>query len=128
MPKASADTSETQTLELKSCEGGFVKARRLTYGEKIVRRSMTASMKIEGGKNRNKDFAGEMQLITEQSTAYDFQHCILDHNLFKDEAEEQKFDFTKLADIRQLDPRIGEEIDTWLSELNNFDDEDEAGN
>jgi len=124
MPKAIA-TQETQTLQLKSVEGGEITARRLSYGEKLIRRSMTSSMKIEAGKG--KDFAGEMQLITEQSTAFDFQKCIVDHNLYKDDEETQKFDLTKLSDIRMLDPRVGEEIDNWLSELNNFE-EDEEGN
>lgn len=124
MPKAIA-TQEEHTLELETCPGGYVKARRLTYGEKMVRRSMTSGMKIEAGKGK-KDFAGEMQLITEQSTVYDFVHCITDHNLYKDDGETIKFDLTKINDIRELDPRIGEEIDSWLSELNNFEEDDEG--
>jgi len=129
MPKASASLTETERHELKTCPGGYVVARRLSYGEKLTRRAMVSSMKIEsGGKNKKKDFAGEMNLVNEQATLFDFQKCIVDHNLFKDDEETDKFNLARLDDIRQLDPRIGEEIDDFLSELNNFEDDDEEGN
>jgi hypothetical protein len=67
-----------------------------------------------------------MQLITEESTLFDFKHCILEHNLTKDEAGEQPLDLTNKMDLRMLDPRVGEEIDAWLSELNNFEEDDEG--
>lgn len=129
MPKAIVDTSEEHKLDLKSLPGGFVLARRLSYGEKLQRRAMTAGLKLDmGNRKQNRDMTGEMQLITEESTVFDFAHCILDHNLYKDDEETQKFDLSKKMDLRMLDPRIGEEIDTWLSDLNNFEDEDEEGN
>lgn len=124
MPKASSNTTETIRHELKSCPGGYVEARRLTYGEKLQRRAMVSNMKFEGGKKRSRDFAGEMQLVNEQATAFDFQRCIVDHNLYKDDAEEVKFNFQSISDIQELDPRIGEEIDTFLSDLNNFEDDE----
>ena len=126
MPKAIA-TAEEHRLDMKTIEGGFIVAKRLTYGEKMQRRAMTAGMKIESQKGK-KDFLGEMQLINEQATVFDFQRCILDHNLFKDDDDLDKFDFSKINDIRMLDPRAGEEIDAWLSELNNYEDDDEEGN
>jgi hypothetical protein len=127
MPKAVA-TQEEHLLELKSVEGGFIKARRLSYGEKLQRRAMTSGLKLDiGSRKKGTDTTGEMQLITEESTLFDFKHCILDHNLFKDEEETQKLDLTNKMDLRMLDPRVGEEIDAFLSELNNFE-EDEEGN
>lgn len=128
MPNATANVQETIRLELKSLPGGYVEAKRLTYGEKIQRRAMTAGLKIQGGKKKTDDFMGEMQLITEESTIFDFAHCIVDHNLYKDDDEQVPFDLTKKTDVRMLDPRIGEEIDNWLSEINNFEDEDTEGN
>lgn len=126
MPKASASITETERHDLKSCEGGYIEARRLSYGEKLQRRAMVSHMKLSGNRKKgNDDFLGEMQLVNEKATAFDFQRCILDHNLFKDDEETQKFDFSKVSDIQQLDPRIGEEIDTFLSELNNFEDDEE---
>jgi hypothetical protein len=111
--------------DLKTLPEGFVKARRLTYGEKLERRAMTSHMKVEGGKG--KEFAGEMQLINETATLYDFQRCIVEHNLTDE--NDKALNFGALQDIRRLDPRIGEELDTFLSELNNFDeDEESSGN
>jgi hypothetical protein len=93
----------------------------------LERRAMTSNMKVEAGKN-SKDFAGEMQLVNEQATLYDFQRCIVDHNLTKpsptdpdNEAADVPIVFTSPADIRSLDPRVGEEIDTILGDLNNFE-------
>jgi hypothetical protein len=123
MPRATADTSQTHHKDLKSCPEGFVEARRLTYGEKLQRRAMTAGLRVEAGKKgEEKDFAGEMKLITEESTLFDFQKCILDHNLTDE--NEQKLNLTAVQDIRRLDPRVGEEIDQFLSELNNFEEDE----
>ena len=132
MPRATSNNAETERLELKTIEGGYVVARRLTYGEKLQRRQMVSNMRI-GGSKKSKDFEGEMNLVNEQATAFDFQRCIVDHNLTKpnpsspdDESTDLPLDFSKLADIKSLDPRAGEEIDNWLSELNNFEEDDEG--
>lgn len=121
MPKATANLQETHRRDLKSCEGGWVEARRLTYGEKLQRRAMVSGLKVEAGKGK-KDFAGEMQLITEESTVFDFQKCLLDHNL--EDENGNKLNLTNKGDISRLDPRIGEEIDQFLSELNNFEEDE----
>jgi hypothetical protein len=86
---------------------------------------MVSGLKVKSGeKGKKNDFAGEMQLITEESTLFDFQHCILDHNL-EDETG-NKLDLRNKMHIASLDPRIGEEIDTFLGELNNFEEDDEG--
>lgn len=127
MPKATANNNETVRRDLKTLEGGWVEARRLTYGEKLQRRAMVSKMQIGGGKKRS-DFAGEMQLVNERATEFDFQRCIVDHNLFADDEETIKIDLGSTMGIRSLDPRVGEEIDAFLSELNNFEEDDEEGN
>lgn len=131
MPKAVSNSQETERYDLKTLPGegedqGYIVARRLTYGEKLQRRAMVSKMKIESERGK-KDFQGEMQLVNEQATVFDFQKCIVDHNL--EDENGNKLDFSRLADIRKLDPRVGEEIDTHLSEMNNFEEDDEvAGN
>ena len=131
MPRATSNLNETHELTMKTIKGGFVKARRLTYGEKLQRRAMVSSLKVQAEKGK-KDFAGEMQLVTEESSLFDFQKCILEHNLTKpnpespdDETVDLPLIFGSTADIRSLDPRAGEEIDTFLSELNNFEEDEE---
>lgn len=123
MPKATANITEKHRKELKSCPEGFVEARRLTYGEKLMRRAMVSGLRVEAGKKgEKKDFAGEMKLITEESTVFDFVHCILDHNL--EDEDGNKLNLTNKNDINRLDPRIGEEIDEFLGELNNFEEDE----
>lgn len=129
MPIATSNTQETTHHDLKTCEGAFIKARRLTYGEKLQRQAMVSNFKINAGGGKGKDFQGEMNLVNEQATLFDFQRCIVDHNLEKPNPTDGppiKLDFSMVTDIRQLDPRVGEEIDTFLSELNNFEEDDEG--
>lgn len=121
MPRATANINETEKRELKSCPpDGFIVVRRLTYGEKLERRAMTSHMKVEAGKG--KDFAGEMQLVNERATLFDFQKCIMEHNL--EDEDGKLLNLGSAIDIRRLDPRIGEEIDTILGELNNFEEDE----
>jgi hypothetical protein len=125
MPRATANVNETEKHELKTCPDGWIEVRRLTYGEKLERRAMTSGMTVEAGKG--KDFKGEMQLVNEQATLYDFQRCIVDHNL--EDENGNKLKLGSIVDIKRLDPRIGEEIDEYLGKLNNFDeDEESSGN
>lgn len=125
MPKAINNNQETERHELKSLQGGFVVVRRLSYGEKLQRRQMVSGFKVSAGKRD--DFAGEMNLVNEKATLFDFQRCIVDHNLEKDDMG-TKLNFSSIEDIRMLDPRVGEEIDGILDDLNNFDATDEAKN
>ena len=121
MPRATANVGETEKHDLKSCPEGYILVRRLTYGEKLQRRAMVSNMKIETQKGKQ-NFAGEMQLVNEQATLFDFQLCIVDHNL--EDENGTKLNFSKMSDVKKLDPRIGEEIDTILSDLNNFEEDE----
>jgi hypothetical protein len=121
MPKATSNVSEVTTFDLKSCEGGFIKARRLTYGEKLQRRAMVSGMKFQTEKGK-KDFQGEMNLVSEQATMFDFERCIVEHNL--EDEDGRLLNLSSISDVRKLDPRIGEEIDEHLSSLNNFEEDE----
>src|SRR5690349_12437019 len=111
MPRATADASIIERHDLKTIPDGYVVGKRLTYGEKLARREMVSKMKFEGGKG--KDFEGEMQLMNARANMYDFEHCIVEHNLTKpnpadpkDETQDLPIDFGNLGDIRALDPRV----------------------
>jgi hypothetical protein len=128
--RATADPAETQRFDLKSLAGAYVVVKRLTYGDKIVRRAMTAKMKVlvERGK---KDFEGEMALMNEQATLFDFQKCIVEHNLTKpssespdDESADVPLNLANAADVRLLNPQVGEEIDNLLNDLNNWEEDE----
>jgi hypothetical protein len=122
MPKATA-SQDTERRDLKSCPEGFILARRLTYGEKLARREMVSKFKVGAGRNGDNDeFSGEMQLVHEAATLYDFQHCIIDHNLTDE--NDNPLNLGSPHHIRLLDPRIGEEIATFLDSLNNFEEDE----
>jgi hypothetical protein len=137
---ASASASNTVRKDLKSLSGGYVEARLLTYGEKLARRAMVSGMKIEMQDRKRKKsddkMSGEMNLVNEAATLFDFAKCIVQSNLeIADAVGEPNedgsppahpCDFTNPSDVKKLDPRVGEEIDTWLSELNNFDEDEEG--
>lgn len=125
MPKAVVNISDTERIELKSISEGFVVLRRLTYGEYLNRRAMGARMTVQAGKG--KDFEGELALVNEAVTRYEFANCIVEHNLEKDD-NGTLFDFKKPADLSMLDPRVGEEISINIDRMNQFEEDGESGN
>jgi hypothetical protein len=124
MPRATANLQFAEQKELKSCPGGFVTLRRLSYGQILDRRSLMAGMKVRGGKG--KEFEGELQTMSERVTIYEYQNCVVDHNL--EDEHGTKLDLHNPMHIKSLDPKVGQEIEGLLSELNNFEDDDEEGN
>jgi len=117
---------EVSRHELKSLPGAWVDVRRMTYGQKLERQNML-KLGIEMN-SRSKDVKGELAMANKEATYLDFKNCVVDHNLFKDEAETQKINFASRMDVDLLNPRVGEEIDRILNELNNFEEGDEAKN
>jgi hypothetical protein len=124
MPRATAQVAETTRHELKTCPGGFVELRRMTYGQVVERRAL---MKLSvTAKKGQKDLAGEMAMANAAITQYEFRHCIVDHNLEDDNG--QKLNLSSSVGFSSLDPRIGQEIEKRIGEMNNFEEEDDEGN
>ena len=116
MPKAYS-VSDTVREELKSCDGGFVVLKRMTYGDKLERQEIVKmSIQINSGK----DAVGEMAMASKKATYLEFANCIVEHNLEKDD-NGTLFNFKNAADVDALDPKVGEEIDSLITEMNNFD-------
>jgi hypothetical protein len=88
----------------------------------LQRRGM---MKLEvatkGGKN--KGLEGELALADQKYTLFDFQRCIAEHNL-EDESG-RLLNLGNLNDLIRLDPKVGQEIEGILSDLNELDEKDE---
>lgn len=129
MPRATINISTTQKFELKTCPGGFVELRRMTFGDKLARQAAISRVTMATS-NGKKDEAQEVSLQTLQreATLLDFRKCIADHNLTADDDGLQKLDFTNPLTLDTLDPRVGEEIADLIDEINNFADEEEAKN
>lgn len=122
MPKATTSGQETERYELKTLPEGFVVLRRLTYGEWLKRRQMTSDMRVRGGSKKD-DFEGVLQLMNEKATLFEFKNCIVDHNL--EDEEGNLLDFKNPMTFQQLDPRVGDEIGRYISEMNQFESDDE---
>ena len=125
MPVVAANLDETEKFDLETAKpDGYVVLRRFTYGEIIKRRSLTKmSMNIGQGKNKdkNRDLQGEMALASTDINAYDFANAIVSHNL--ERAVGVPYNFKNPVELQYLDPRVGEEIETLISKMNDFTEE-----
>jgi len=107
MPRATV-TQTTENKNLKTCEGGVVTLRRMSWGDVLTRRTLASVMQMSGD-SKNKSFEGEMILSNEKVTLFEFSKCIVDHNL--EDEKGVKLNLTNINDIKKLDPKIGGEID-----------------
>lgn len=121
MPKAVIDFEETHHRDLKSCPGGYVELRRLSYGEKLHRQTIAMDASASGS---GKQAKMTLQSMHQRVALFEFGRCIVDHNL--EDAVGRKLDFKSQADLEKLHPQIGDEIDKYLSELNNFEETEAA--
>lgn len=124
MPVATTSGTKTERFDLKTLPEGFVVIRRMTYGEYLERREMLSMMHLRSGSDGDKSFAGSMQLVSAKAVELDFARCIMDHNL--EDEEGKRLDLTQAKNIRSLDPRIGDEIGTYIDKMNQFTAEDQG--
>jgi hypothetical protein len=125
MPIATADTATTERKELKSLDGAFVELRRMTYGQIVDRRAMM-KLSVTGNPKDKGSLQGEMAMANREIARFEFKHCIVTHNLEKQVGDQtQLLNFQNDADFVALDPRVGQEIEKYISDMNNFEDEDQ---
>jgi hypothetical protein len=123
MPRATIGT-ETEKFFLRSLDDpndpGWIELRRLPYGMVLERRDMAAKMAVEGLGERNvKDMKVTTELIQAEVTAYEFRHCIVDHNL--EDENGRKLNLGTKQDITKLDPRVGAEIAQLIDDFNDWE-------
>lgn len=115
MPRATV-SANTERFDLKSCAGGFVVIRRMTYGEKLNRQDNMIDT------NMGKDNQIKVSLLARNAAMADFANLVVEHNLTDD--ADRPLNFKNQADVAQLDPRVGEEIGELIDQLNSFGDID----
>lgn len=127
MPRATVNLEPGEKKPLKTLPDGWVVLRRMSYGQKLNRLRLVGKMSVEMKKNA-KSTRGEMEMAQRAATLYDFQTCIVEHNLEDDTG--RTLNMSTERDVDSLDPRIGEEISVLIDELNNFEaeEDDEEGN
>lgn len=120
MPVAAIKTDDTFRHDLKTCEGGFVVLKRLSYGQWLARNEMAMEVKIQAsGRGNNAAFGGEMAMHNRKVTIWEFQQCIVDHNL--QNTDETPLDFRGINTLDILDPKVGTEISDYIRELHDFE-------
>lgn len=137
MPDATIST-DTERYDLESVKGGFVELKPLPYGGVLTRRESAMKMSMEqGGGNRAarrrassdaKDNSGkiDVELLQRWARAYEFRHCIVDHNLT--DKNDQKLDFSNAMTLDILNPKVGTEIERLMDEINGEDTEEDLEN
>lgn len=132
MPKATVDP-QTHHYDLSTCEGGWVELRTLSFHEMNTRMDMAARMYQEQKVNprgrgqqaqqAEQEVRAYLEVMNVAVTEFEFRNCIVDHNLFVDDAETMKIDFTKPMQTWKLDPKIGEEISKYIAQLTQVGDD-----
>ena len=128
MPRATVvhgSPEDQQQYDLKTLEGGYVTLRRLTYGEFLQRRQMTTSMRLQAGQS-DEGFSGEMDLVNYKAVEFEFKHCIIDHNL--EDEEGKQLDFKRPGTLDRLNPKVGEEIGSYIDKMNQYNEAEHQGN
>lgn len=121
MPRAVV-TNDVVRKELKTLPEGYVELRPMTYGQAVHRRSML-KLSFTTSKGKGSDFRGEMAAANKEITQFEFATCVIDHNL--EDENGNKLNFSSPVDFAKLDPRVGQEIEKYISDLNNFDEDDQ---
>jgi hypothetical protein len=123
MPKATIST-ETVRKELKTCPGGFVELRQLSWAEMMKRRDiasrMYADVSTKQGNATPETIRQYMEVVNVAIMEFEFKNCIVDHNLENDDGV--LLDFSNAMSLQILNPKIGSEIDRYIEELNQEDE------
>jgi hypothetical protein len=126
MPKATIST-ENEHKDLKSCPGGFVELRQLSWAEMMKRRDIASRMYADVSTKQAvtpETIRQYMEVVNVAIMEFEFKNCIVDHNLEDDDGN--KLDFSNPMSLQILNPKIGSEIDRYIEELNQEDEESVA--
>ncbi len=131
MPKATVNP-EKHRMELKTLPEGYVELRTLSFHEMEMRKDIAGRMyseQVASDRQRAKTPDEEMQRAYFESmnvkvTEFEFRNCIVDHNLYVDDAETQLIDFQKPMHTWKLDPKIGQEISDYITDLTQYSEDD----
>jgi hypothetical protein len=122
-------STEPERKELKTLEGGFVVLRRMSYGEKLHRSEMATKQAAVPDEGSRKISQLNIELLTMKVAEWEFANLIVEHNLEYAASDGPKpFEFKRKGELSKLDPRVGDEINAFIAEMNNFEEDDQKGN
>lgn len=142
MPVVTINPDEYEKFELKSAprdpnvegdEDGWINLRPLPYGMKLKIRDQSTKMFMKArapqrakGRmrtaNTEEDAILEFETASEAANYLTFSYCIGGHNL--QDSQRNQIDFTSPMSFKQLDPKVGSEIEVLIDDLNRGEDEE----
>jgi hypothetical protein len=121
MPKATV-SQELHHHDLRTLEGGFVKLKQLSFDQMLERRDKAMRMTMEAQTGaRQPSSKMEIESAMQWTRFFEFSNCIVEHNLEDDNGA--PLNFGNPMTLRILDPKVGSEIERYIEELNQEDEE-----
>lgn len=122
MPRATV-SQEPERFDLKTAPpDGFIVLRKMAWGEWLTRRDMGMHMAMKAGGRKTDDSKIDIDVVQAAVTRYEFQKCVVDHNL--EDENGTKLNLGTKQDFDRLDPRIANEIETIIKNLHEWDEEE----
>lgn len=129
MPKATV-SHDHQRFDLRTCPGGYVVLRTLSFHEMMQRRDIASKMWTSFSQDKRKKRSdqeavrAQLEIMNVAVMEFEFKNCIVDHNLEDDNGA--KLDFNNPLTYKALDPKIGSEINRYIESLTQEDEDDVA--
>jgi len=108
---------------LESVDGGWVKVRRMDHGESTERLDIALTFETNQETIDSKNPGALTRVATRATRHFEFEACVVDHNLGNPNGDQ--LDFSDSKQVDSLEPAVGDEIATLIREFNDFDAGDE---
>lgn len=124
MPIGTVDPNKYDRFDLKTLPDGYVMLRPLPFGMKLERRDKATKMSMEAAAGRGSDSTQkfELETLSKWSRAYDFKHCIGEHNIT--DVNDVQLDFGNPMTLQLLNPKLGSELESLIDKLNEDESEE----
>lgn len=131
MPNATVDMTP-QRKDIKTAPpDGFVMLIPLPFGKLLHRRDKASRMIMQQRQSNRRGRRGAeeeptnigIEFANEETRWYEFRQCIVDHNL--EDSNGNRLDFNNKMAFQMLDPKVGQEIEMYIDELNREEDEED---
>jgi hypothetical protein len=117
MPRATVSTAP-QRFELKTCPEGWVKMRRMSYGELLTSQDMAFQVQMKASENNSDEADMGISVTRAAISAFQINTCVMDHNL--EDENGRKLVFSDDADVTSLDPNIGQELTKLIDDMHDW--------
>jgi hypothetical protein len=117
MPRATVKT-EAEHFDLKTLEEGFVELKRMSYGAWLTRQELMVEQQMTGSTKETAQVSAKM--MQRRVAEHEFRNCLVAHNLEDEHGNPLDVNSASFLDV--LDPKVGQEIGTYIDELHKVDE------